>query len=239
MEWRSIGCVLPFGAVPSRIVSSGEDAGARMLTLKTRADDPSPDVIGAAVDVLRRGGVVAYPTDTLYGLAVDPRIDAAAARLFDLKGRGEAQAIPLIAAGMDQALAAADFDERAVRLARAFWPGPLTLVVRAKPGLSARILGAGGTVGIRVPAHPVARALAAGLGSLVTATSANRSGEPAVADPAALDPRLTAALDALVDAGPAPGGPPSTLVDLTAPTPRLLRAGAVEWERVLRSAARD
>jgi len=210
-----------------------------MLTLTTLPDAPDPAVIDAAVRMLRAGGVVAYPTDTLYGLAVDPRLDAAAGRLFDIKGRAEGQAIPLVAADLHQALAAGVFSPRALRLARTFWPGPLTLVVRAHPGLSPYVLAGGTTIGIRVPAHPVARALAARLGGPITATSANPSGRPPAAAAGALDPGVTAALDAVLDAGPAPGGLPSTLVDVTSADVRLLRAGAVAWERVLRSAAGD
>lgn len=208
-----------------------------MLTLTTEPDAPDPAVIDAAVRILREGGIVAFPTDTLYGLAVDPRVDAAAARLFRVKRRMEGEALPLIAANLDQALAAGEFTAQALRLARAFWPGPLTLVVLARPGLSPRVLAGGTTLGIRVPAHPAARALAGGLGGPITATSANLSGRPPVATAAALDPALAAALDAVLDAGPAPGGPASTIVDVTREPPRLLRAGAVAWDRVLRSAA--
>ena len=192
--------------------------------------------IGAAVDVLLSGGIVAFPTDTLYGLAVDPRKDVAVGRLFDLKGRSGLSAVPLIASDEQQARAAGRFGEIEERLARAFWPGPLTLVVPARAGLSAQLLAGGTTVAIRVPAHGLARAIADGLGYCVTSTSANLSGCAPVADPASLDPALAAGVDLLLDDGPSPGGPPSTIVEVTADGLRLVRAGAVAFDRVIKSA---
>ena len=208
-----------------------------MLHYSITPDQPKPEVIALAVDVLRRGGVVAYPTDTLYGLAVDPRHADAVARLYAAKGRGAQSAIPLIAASLEQAQNAAMLDQRGVRLARAFWPGPLTIVVPARGGLAAAVLGGGTTVAVRVPAHAVARALAAALGYCITATSANRSGE----SPAATGVDVAAAfatasdLDLLLDAGAVAGGPPSTIVEIGQGSPRLVRAGAVPWDRVLES----
>lgn len=208
-----------------------------MQTLTAQSDRPDPQVIATAVRVLREGGVVAYATDTLYGLAVDPRLDAAVDRLFDVKGRAEQHAIPLIAAGLDQARDAGDFGEADLRLAREFWPGPLTIVVPARPGLSPRLTGGGRTIAIRVPAHPLARALAGALGSPITSTSANRSGAAAPSSTADLDPAIAERIDLTIDSGPAPGGAPSTIVTHTPDGVQLLRAGAVAWERVLRSAS--
>ncbi|CAN5663876.1 hypothetical protein BH23ACI1_BH23ACI1_14800 [soil metagenome] len=188
-----------------------------------------------AVAVLRRGGVVAYPTDTLYGLAVDPRRDDAVARLFAVKGRPAAMAVPLIAADLGQAQAAGQFGGLELRLAHAFWPGPLSIVVPAAPVLATAVLGAGGTVAIRVPAHAVGRALAAGLEFCVTATSANLSGQPATASPVDVAAALGSRIDLLLDDGPAPGGPPSTIVACGPEGPMLVREGPIAWERVLKS----
>jgi L-threonylcarbamoyladenylate synthase len=204
--------------------------------LTTVSERPERAVVAAAVDVLRSGGIVAYATDTLYGLAADPRSEAAVERLFDLKGRSEHAPIPLIAADSGQAFATGRFDDLARRLARAFWPGPLTLVVPVDTRIAPRILAGGSTIAIRVPAHAVARALARELGSPITSTSANLSGRPAPADAAQLDPALADRLDAVLDSGPAPGGAPSTIVEATPAGLRLLREGAIPWERVLRSA---
>ncbi len=209
-----------------------------MVTLSIEADRPDAHAIAQAVDVLNRGGLVAYPTDTLYGLAADPRRDGAVARLFAAKGRDAWVAVPLIAASLDQAREAAVFGDRELQLARTFWPGPLTIVLPARSGLAAAVLGGGTTVALRVPAHAVARALAAAFGFSITATSANRSGNPPavtgadVAD--ALDTVLDR-LDVLLDCGAVTGGPPSTIVEMAESGPRLVRAGAVAWNRVLES----
>src|SRR4051812_26191946 len=131
-----------------------------MKRLLVSADAPDPSVLAEAAAVIRAGGLVAFPTDTVYGIAADPRSDDAIARLFDLKGRDRGTAVPLIAADLDQAGAAGDFSTEEVRLARAFWPGPLSIVVPAASVLSRGALGGHTTVAIRVPSHVVARELA-------------------------------------------------------------------------------
>lgn len=206
-----------------------------MLTLGISATSPQPEVIARAVAVLSSGGVVAYPTDTLYGLGVDPRRDDAVARLFALKGRSAAAAIPLVAASSAQVQAIGELGTAERTLARTFWPGPLALVLKARPGLSPRLLAGGETVAIRVPAHAVARQLAEALGFGITATSANPSGRPAPVFADDIDAALRAGVDLLLDAGPCAGGAASTIVELTPDGPRLIRAGAIEWKRVLES----
>jgi L-threonylcarbamoyladenylate synthase len=197
---------------------------------------PDRTIVEAAAAMLRGGGIVAYPTDTLYGLAVDPRSDAAVARLFDVKGRDSASAIPLIAAdvAMAERTAANGFGPLEHRLAAAFWPGPLTIVVAATPKMSAALAPAG-TLGVRVPAHAVARGLSAAFGDCITATSANLSGRPACASAEEVAAALHHRIDLLLDAGPAPGGAPSTIVELVHGRPVLRRPGAVPWDRVLES----
>jgi L-threonylcarbamoyladenylate synthase len=208
-----------------------------LVTTATWAIDPAwpeDDVLARAAEVLRRSGVVAYPTDTLYGLAVDPGSAAAIAQLYRTKGREVDRAIPLIAADLAQIeVRAGALPAVARRLAGSFWPGPLTLVIEAWPGLADALHASAGTVAIRVPAHAVARGLARAFGGPVTSTSANRSGEPALTTAAAVGAAFPAGLDAVLDGGPSPGGPPSTIVDARGDTPRLVRAGAVPWARVL------
>jgi L-threonylcarbamoyladenylate synthase len=203
--------------------------------LRVDAVDPDPAAIAASADVLRQGGIVAYPTDTLYGLAADPRSDAAVRRLFEVKSRDRAAAVALVAADVLQAQEAGAFGAGDLALARAFWPGPLTIVVPAAGALSRLLTGDLRTVGVRVPAHAVARAIAAAFGWCITATSANMSGGvPATtADQAAA--AFDGRIDAIVDAGPAPGGPPSTIVELADGRPVLRRSGAIAWDRVLES----
>jgi L-threonylcarbamoyladenylate synthase len=197
--------------------------------------EPDPQVIAEAADVLLWGGVLAYPTDTLYGLAADPRRDAAAAKLFEIKQRDPAIAVPLIAATLEQARAAGRFGAAEIKLATRLWPGALTIVVPAAEGLSRLVVSDAGTVGIRVPAHAVARTLAQQFGGCITATSANLSGRPPAATPGEAAAALGDRIDALLDAGPVPGGPPSTIVEIADGDPVLHRAGAVAWDRVLES----
>jgi L-threonylcarbamoyladenylate synthase len=201
---------------------------------RVQCDRPDAAAIRDAADFIRRGLVVAYPTDTLYGLAVDPRNADAVKRLYALKGRAETSALTLIAADMAQARAAGALTGVAERLAAHWWPGPLTLVLHAHAGVAREVLAGGTTVGIRVPDHAVAIALARQAGFAITATSANRSGMPAATTAAALAEALPD-VDAIVDAGPVRGGAPSTLVDVTKEPPTLLREGVVAWSKVLES----
>ena len=206
-----------------------------MLHVKVTSANPDPAVIVRGVEILRLGGVVAYPTDTLYGLAVDPRSGAAVERLFEIKGRVLSVAVPLIAADLAQAETFGSFGAIERQLAHEFWPGPLSIVVPASPAISAAALGGGDTVALRVPAHALARALAQTFGSCITATSANLSGQLASARAAEVRAALAERIDMLLDGGDAPGGMPSTIVRVDRGRPTLLRAGAIAWERVLKS----
>lgn len=203
--------------------------------LTVDAEHPDPAIIGAAAAALRDGAIVAYPTDTFYGLAVDPRRDDAVRKLFAAKGRAGTAAIPLIAADAEQAMTVGTFSPAAIALARAFWPGPLTIVVPATPGLSRLLSGERGTLGVRVPAHAVARALAMAFGAPVTSTSANLSGHPPSRSAREVAAGFGSRVDVVLDGGDAPGGPPSTLVELVEGRPVLHRSGAIAWERVLES----
>ena len=209
-----------------------------MRRLIVDAASPSAEAIGEAASLIASGGVVAVPTDTLYGLAADPFSADAVERVFAIKGREAAHALPLIAADADQvAEQIGALGPIASRLAAAFWPGPLTLLLAAPTTLADAVSGGTGRVGVRVPAHAVARAICRAAGRPVTATSANVSGEPASADPDVVARALGDRVGLLVDAGRTPGGPPSTIVDVTGTTPRLVRAGAIEWEEVLACAS--
>jgi L-threonylcarbamoyladenylate synthase len=203
-----------------------------------RVDPCRPDALAIreAAQMIRDGLVVAYPTDTLYGLAADPRLPAAVARIFELKGRPETSALTVIAADVAQVHRAAEMTRASDRLSQRWWPGPLTIVLRAKAAIAREALAGGTTVGVRVPDHPVAVALARELGYCVTATSANPSGGA----PASTAGEVVAALpdvDAIVDAGASRGGLPSTIVNASAAEVTLVRAGAIAWDRVLRSLA--
>ncbi len=173
---------------------------------------------------VERGAVLAIPTESSYGLAVDPRRSRAVAAVYRFKGRDRASPLPVVAADAGQlaALGVATDEPPFARLA-ALWPAPLSLVVPASPGLPAAAGGA--TLAVRVPAHRHLRALLAELGLALTATSANRSGEPPVLDPEAAA-ELVAGSDALiVDGGRLPGGLPSTLVEVGERGLTVLRRG--------------
>lgn len=202
--------------------------------LRVSAESPDPAIIRQAADMIRAGLVVAYPTDTLYGLAVDPRNAEAIRRLYSVKGRPESSALTLIAADMTQVRAAGRMTSSAERLARRWWPGPLTIVVDAAQILASEMLAGGGTVGIRIPNQPVAAALAHAAGFAITATSANRSGAAAAASAEAVAAALSD-VDAIVDGGPVRGGAPSTIVDASREPVSLLRQGVVPWDKVLES----
>ncbi len=208
-----------------------------MLRITVTAAAPDRESIGRAASVVRAGGVAAIPTDTLYGLAANPFDVVAINKLFTIKRRELEKAIPLVAANRAQVESAlGPLPPLGSRLAQAFWPGPLTLVVRAPESLAVEVTGGTGTVGVRVPACEVTRALCAAAHLPLTATSANISGEPPTNLPDQVAASLGTRLDVLVDSGPTAGGPPSTIVDVTGDEPRLIRAGAITWDAVLAAA---
>ncbi len=189
---------------------------------------PSSVVIARAADLLRASKLVAYPTETFYGLAADPLNPAAVERIFTAKGRPERMALPLIAGNRAAVqLCIREFSETAERLAAAFWPGALTLVLPASPTLPPRLLGGGATVGIRISSHPVASALATAFGAPIVATSANRSGQPAPMTALEVQEALRSEVALILDGGPTHGGQASTVLDLTMDPPRVVRSGAV------------
>jgi L-threonylcarbamoyladenylate synthase len=195
--------------------------------------------LALAAAALRRGAIVAYPTETFYGLGALATLPAAVARLGEAKLRPDGKPLPLVAA--DEAMAFgvwAGVPPEALVLARAFWPGPLTLVAQAAAGLPDPV-SPGGSVAVRVPGSERARELSRLAGGPLVSTSANPSGGPPPAEAGALDPWLLARIDLVLDGGRTPGGLPSTVVEVGSGAPRLLRAGAVPWEAVgaaLRSA---
>lgn len=182
------------------------------------------------LDVLAAGGVVACPTETLVGLLADALREDAVSRVVALKGRSPDAPIAVLLPDADAlSQVAMEVPDAAMGLARRHWPGPLTIVARARPGLPAPLI-RDGKVGARVPGPSPALELVRAFGRPLTATSANRSGVPAAHDDAGLREALGDAVD-LIDAivpGKAPGGPPSTVIDVTVDPPRILRAGAVE-----------
>lgn len=189
--------------------------------------------LAAAEDALRAGDVVVVPTDTVYGVAVEPTRPGAVDRLFALKRRPRDVPLAVLVAGRDQLAGLVDGagDPRVAALAEAFWPGGLTLVLRRRAGLALDLGAAGETVGVRCPDHPVPRALAERVGPLA-ATSANLHGmeTPSTATGVAAQLELGPGI-VVLDGGPC-GGVASTVVELTGDEPRLLREGTVPWDEI-------
>jgi L-threonylcarbamoyladenylate synthase len=189
--------------------------------------------IARAAGVLRAGGLVAFPTETVYGLGADASRDDAVAKIFAVKQRPRAH--PLIvhlATGARLDDWATDIPDAAHRLAAAGWPGPLTIILRRGPRVAAAATGGADTVGLRVPAHPVAQALLAAFGGAIAAPSANRFGQvsPTTADHVAAD--LGDAVDYILDGGACTVGVESTIVDLSRGRAVLLRPGGLAREAI-------
>ena len=197
----------------------------------TECLDPLPAGLAQAADLLRQGSLVAFPTETVYGLGGDARSDLAVARIFEAKGRPRFN--PLIVHLPDVAAARglADFDARAEALAAAFWPGPLTLVLplRAGSGLSDLVTAGLPTVALRIPAHPVAQALLRAFGGPLAAPSANPSGRVSPTRAAHVLEGLGGRIDAVIDGGACAVGVESTILGLEGAA-RLLRPGGVPVE---------
>ena len=189
--------------------------------------------IAAAVDTLKRGGVVGIPTDTLYGLAACVFDLDAVQRVFELKGRPANMPIPvLLTDTSDLESCVKETPDAAFDLADRFWPGPLTLVLKKLAAIPDIISAGGDTVAVRVPNHPVPRQLVKGLGAPITGTSANRSGQPGLTGATAVREVFGEELELVIDAGEITGGVASTVLDLSGGVPVLLRQGAVSSEEI-------
>ncbi len=199
-------------------------------------DPATPDRVAAAAAVLRAGGLVVFPTETVYGLGANALDPVAVARIYAVKGRPAANPVIVHVADPDQvAGVAAGWPAVAQKLAAAFWPGPLTLVLPKGPAVPDLVTAGGPTVAVRCPAHPVARELIRLAGVPVAAPSANRSGELSPTTAAHAERSLGDSVDVILDGGPCPGGLESTVVDVTSTAVRLLRPGLVgvaDLERV-------
>ena len=195
---------------------------------------PQRDALQEAAKWIRNGGLVALPTDTLYGLAADPFRPDAVARVFAVKGRdaGERAAAHRRRRGADCGASRSAVAGRASGWRRNSGPVRSPCSSPRRPPLAREVTGGTGRVGVRVPAHDIARAICRAADRPITATSANRSGQPATADPDEVERTLGEDVDLLIDAGPTPGGAPSTIVDVTGATPRLVRAGAIPWDEI-------
>jgi len=195
-----------------------------------RLDPHRPDrrLIAEAAAALGRGGLVVVPTETVYGLAADPRVRGAVSGIYGAKGRERGKPVTLLAADVEQVRAACGgrLGRRAARLAARYWPGPLTLVVRTGKGFE----------GFRVPDHAVARALLREAGAALAVTSANRSGEPPAVTARQAAAALGSRVAVILDAGRSRGGVPSTVVKVDGRRVEILREGAIPAADIFRTA---
>ncbi len=197
------------------------------------ADGRAGQDIEQAVRFLKAGGVVVFPTDTLYGLGADVFSAPALERLFAVKGRPADLALPVLVNSAEQARMVARFTDIGSRLAERFWPGPLTLVLPKLDRLSGLVTGGRDTVAVRMPDHTVPLALTRELSGPVTGTSANLSGGPDLHSLDALQVQLGGRVHYIMRTGPPPKGTASTVVDVTGDSPQLIREGAISLESVL------
>jgi L-threonylcarbamoyladenylate synthase len=192
-------------------------------------DPASPEqAFSRCREVLSAGGVIAYPTDTFYGLGADPRNKPAVMRLFTVKGRQEDQPILLLIADPSAVYQwAAEIPPRADVLMKRFWPGPLTLVFRARMDVLPELTAGSGTIGLRVPGNALTRSLLRFLGHPLTGTSANRSGCPNPSSARETAEAMGDLVDVILDGGETIGGKPSTIADVSSGVPRIVREGAI------------
>ena len=206
-----------------------------MNVVDATGDPPPAEVVATATRALRAGHVIAIPTDTVYGLAVDAFHAGATDRLFALKRRPRGVDLPVLVADADQAMSlVADVPDIARRLMARYWPGALTLVLARNPEVTADLGADDTTIGLRCPDHALVRALCAAAGPLAT-TSANLHGQPTLSTAADVAATFGDAVALVLDGGTCAGAP-STVVDCTGEHPELLRQGRIPWVEVLAAA---
>ncbi len=205
---------------------------AKRLSVDPRA--PKPAAIRRAAEVIRGGGVVCFPTRCLYGLAADAFNAAAVERVFEIKQRPPEMPLLVLISRTEQLAELAERVPQAAQfLMQRFWPGRLTLVLDARPGLPERLTAGTGKIGIRLAATPVARALAEAVVQPITGTSANLSGISGCRQIGELDARIARQVDLILDGGPLKGGVGSTVVDVTGAAPSIIREGEVSRLEIL------
>jgi len=212
----------------------------RVFEVDGRRPDEFAEAVDAAVRATQAGGLVVFPTDTVYGIACRPDLPGATAAVFEAKRRPRGLSLPVLAASIDEALALGTADARAIRLARALWPGPLTIVLPRAERTRAWDLGdRAGSIAVRVPDHALSQAVLRAAGPLAT-TSANLSGGPPLSDrPGLLAAFRESVSVCVVDvAKAATEDTASTVVDLSGPDMRILRAGPIDQRRLEEAAQR-
>lgn len=206
------------------------------ITHKIQAIDPRhprPEPLAAAVEILEHGGVIAFPTQGLYGLGADALNKTAVDRVFVIKQRAADNPLLVLVPDRDAVRqVAAEVPPAALKLMDRFWPGRVTIVLKAIPRLPENLVAGTGRIGVRVPGHPVARTLVAMFARPMTGTSANISGRSGCHRIEDLDQRVVTQLDLILDAGHLIGGKGSTVVDVSGRSPVIIREGAVSQQKI-------
>lgn len=209
--------------------------------MELRLEDFSTEQVERAARVIREGGVVLHPSDTVYGLGCNPFDSAALQRLLQIKGRRQDRGVLVLIPDRDWVERLAhERPPLTAQITERFWPGPLTILLPAQPELSPQLTGSAGKIGIREPASRFLKDWMRRIPGPVVSTSANKSGHPAPETMKELEKAFGPLVDLTIDAGPLPPAPPSTVLDLTCRPPRILRRGrlAQELEEFLRKIAR-
>lgn len=194
-------------------------------------DNISFEALIPAIEILKSGGVAAYPTETFYGLGVNALHEEAIKKIYAIKKRDFSQPLLILISHQDQlSLYVEDVSEDARMLIERFWPGPLTLIFSASHHIPTVLLGETDKIAVRVSSDPIARALTRRLNFPITSTSANLSGSQSPVTPEEVSQQLGDTIDILIDGGRTPGGKPSTIIDVTFSPPRLVRGGAIPFE---------
>lgn len=193
----------------------------------------APRALEETIHAVQHGGVIAFPTDTVYGLGASLRAPDALARIYEIKGRDQAKPLPVLISSIDRiALVAEMPDDRIIQVLREFWPGGLTIALPAKPGVPDEIVAPDGTVGVRMPDHSIALTLCERAGGALATTSANRSGEPPACSADEITAQLGDAIDVVLHGGFAPGGEPSTVIRVDNARIATIRSGSIEPQRI-------
>ena len=203
------------------------------MAMLDKVDSDIHQQVEMGISVMKQGGIVAFPTDTVYGLGACANIPQAVKKVYQLKRRPQSMALPLLLASISQINEVAEFiPQVAWLLAENFLPGALTIVLYRAKSVPDIITAGGKTVAVRIPAHPVPVALAQGLGAPVVGTSANLSGKPSALTAGEVHSQFGDNIDLVIDGGRCPGGRESTIVDVTGKIPVVLREGAVPIEEL-------
>ena len=191
------------------------------------------DEIKDSANVVSNGGIIIYPTDTLYGLGADIRNEESLLRIYDIKGRPNDMALPVLVSGWEMVRSiSSEVNVIGEKLAARFWPGQLTLVIRANDNLSTILTGGRGTIAVRQPDHWIAQQIIEQVGNPIVGTSANLSGSPDLVEASDLAPELGHLVDRIITCGLKPFGVGSTVVDITGEQPKLLRETSISIEDI-------